>query len=380
MLMTERVCHKCFTDEGIKQYIKEHSQGVGCDYCNSNVKSHEIAEVIDYIHNCLLSEYEHPAECMGWNGKEGGYIGATTYDSYEILEEVGFETNSDELFESIASNLPTDHWCQRDPYQLRDREEATYTWANFTDLIKYKCRYMFLLHESMEKEKSLDRVLISSILDHILESFKCAELIRKLPKGTILYRARYYDQDKKFELKIEELAVPPTGITKSSRMSPAGIPMFYASDDISTSLREIKVQKGDNVAIADFVLESELQIIDLTAIPSMPSIFCEKSSHLRDQIYFLNQFLKDFIKPIEKDGREHIDYVPTQVVAEFCKYNLKINGQNIKGFKFPSSVSDRGISYCLFLSREDFGLYEREYYADKPDQIVFCNKIYLKYL
>ncbi len=247
MLMSQNVCLDCFDDDGISNFIHRYGKSNDCAYCESSSRSHKISDIIEHINNCLLSEYEHPVECMGWNGREGGYIGATTYDSYEILEEVGLETGSSNLFNDIASNLPTDMWCQREPYQLRNREEAAYTWTNFCELIKYKCRYMFLHHEDMENEKSFERVLVSSVLGHILHSFQTIKIVNKLRKGKRFYRARFYNPENKFELTTKELGIPPKGVPGSSRMSPAGIPMFYASDDMDTSIKEIKAETEDEV-------------------------------------------------------------------------------------------------------------------------------------
>lgn len=373
MLMTENVCHECFEDEGLINFIKRNGESGNCDYCdNKKIIVHQIAEVIDYINSSLFIEYEHPADCMGWNGREGGWQGSTVYDSYEILDHVDIGASSDTLFDTIASNLPSEEWCQRDPYQLRDREELTYTWSEFCNLVKYKCRYMFLEHEDREQEKSLERVLISRILYNITTSFKRINLMEILPKGTILKRARYYNSNDPFELTKEELASPPKGVTKSSRMSPAGIPMFYAADDYETAIKEIKIESGSQVALADFKLNEDIYIIDLTKALGIPSLFCEDRRHLRDDIFFLRDFIQDFCKPVTKDGKEHIEYIPTQIVTEFCKYKMIIDDKKIKGFKFPSSVSKGHNSYCLFLKREDFGIKERTYYQE-PKEVISLN-------
>jgi hypothetical protein len=47
-----------------------------------------------------------------------------------------------------------------------------------------------------------------------------------------------------------------------------------------------------------------------------PSLFDEQRRHLRAGLSFLHDFAADLAKPIEKDGREHIEYVPTQIVTE----------------------------------------------------------------
>lgn len=377
LLMTENVCHKCFENDDLKSFIKKYGKSKSCDYCHSKVKSHNIGEVVEYIHNCLLREYEDPNDCMGWDGREGGFQGASTYDSHEVLYEAGLETNSDEVFDAIAYNLPIELWCQRDPYVLSDRDEMVHTWEEFSKLVKYKCRYMFLEHETREQEKSLDRILISKILHRLAHSFKTIGLFTTIKKGTILYRARYYGDKYTFELTKEELGPPPIGVPKSSRMSPAGIPMFYATKEESTALDEISIEKGSQYAFATFVLKEDLTLIDFTKIPPLPSIFSENKADLRDDIYFLKKFLADFTKKIEKDGREHVEYVPTQIVSEFCKYNVTYKNQPIKGFIYPSAVTRGGTSYCLFLERKDFGIHDSTFFREQPT-LVECQSVTLK--
>ncbi len=61
--------------------------------------------------------------------------------------------------------------------------------------------------------------------------------------------------------------------------------------------------------------------------------------------------MRELSKPIEKDGREHIEYVPTQIVAEYLKYKCKSidsKRKRIKGILYPSSRCN-GISCALFL-------------------------------
>lgn len=377
LLMDEKVCYKCFSDDSLINFIKSNGKTKGCSFCKARATSHNIGEVIDYINDCISHEYENPVEEMAWDSAEGGYHGASTYDSWEILDEVGLEVNSDGLFDSIASNLPNDHWCQKHPYQLREHEEMLYAWEEFSKLVKFKCRYMFLKHEKREGIFRTERILISKILNRLASSFKSIDLFTTLGKGTVLYRARYYGGKHIFPLELSQLAPPPGERASNSRMSPAGISMFYVAKELETAYDEIGLKKGDQSALAKFVLKQDLVLIDLTKIPAIPSIFSELRN-LRDEIIFLHDFLKDFTKPIHKDGREHIEYVPTQIVSEFCKYNVKFKRKPIAGFIYPSATTKNGTSYCLFLSRKDFGIKESGSHYGKGKILVSCKSITLK--
>ena len=75
----------------------------------------------------------------------------------------------------------------------------------------------------------------------------------------------------------------------------------------------------------------------------------------------------------EKNGREHVEYVPTQIIAEYCKYSLKYGGFPIKGFRFPSSVYPKGISHGLYISRDECGVREDDS-SKTPEIILECEE------
>lgn len=368
MLLDGKVCHKCFDDTGISDFIKAEGKLKGCDYCKSKAKSHEISEVIEHINNCICTEYEDPANSMGWDGREGGYQGASTYDSSDLLDEIGLYIENDDLRELVVDNLVHELWCHREPYQLTTDEELIYGWERFSKTVKHKCRYMFLKHEKVEQERSLDKVLVSRILDILADLFINHDMVVTLKSGKKIYRGRPIENDS-FPMDLENLFSPPPELSKSSRMSPAGIPLLYAANEKETAIAEIGLKNSD-VVICKFEVLSDIQIVDLTKVPPVPSFFSHLSSRFsRPELIFLNNFLRDFIKPITKDGREHIEYVPTQIVSEYCKYNLKHKGKPIKGFAYPSSKHQDGISYCLFVDKYEAGA-KLSQYLTTPTQIL----------
>lgn len=375
MLLDQKVCYKCFENLDLQHFIKSNSTSAGCDFCRSKSKSHELSEVLDHIIQCIHSEYTDPVNEMGWNGREGGYIGAETLDSYELLERIGLVTNSDELFDVILDNLPSEIWCENEPYQLRDHEELNYTWKNFSDTVKYKCRYTFLQNEVAQNDRTLQYDLVSNILSQLSNFFEENNLIINLKKGTKILRVRKFDNDDPFELTLSEICTPPVSRTISSRMSPAGIPMFYGAKALDTAVKETGVQSGDEIVYAKFKLSQDCNIVDLTKLPEIPSFFSGRDSYSRSVLIFLHNFLADFVKPIAKDGKEHIEYVPTQILTEFCKYHFQKTNTPIEGFAYPSSVDELGIAYCFFADREQCGVPANSYVKKKQILELVSNSI-----
>jgi len=68
---------------------------------------------------------------------------------------------------------------------------------------------------------------------------------------------------------------------------------------------------------------------------------------------YLEDFVTDISKEIEKDGREQIDYVPTQIVTEHLRYvyNDENNGK-IYGLIYPSSKNKGKNSVVIFCENE----------------------------
>ena len=63
--------------------------------------------------------------------------------------------------------------------------------------------------------------------------------------------------------------------------------------------------------------------------------------------------MKEVTKPIVKDGREHIEYIPTQIVTEYFRHVLGNElGVEIRGVLYSSS---QNASTCcvLFCSNEE---------------------------
>jgi len=57
-------------------------------------------------------------------------------------------------------------------------------------------------------------------------------------------------------------------------------------------------------------------------------------------IRFLQAFVADVAKPIERDDRVHMEYVPTQVATEFVRV-FGVGGEQVDGIRYRSS---RGLS------------------------------------
>lgn len=343
------ICPNCVEDYALKEFIEQHASNTDCDYCNQTYDQPVCAEanaLIEHIAESISYEYEDPVHSVGYCSAEGGYL-LPTMDSSDLLCD--FELGE---FHEDASNALHGLWVEKDPYGDRPWEHMLSSWGAFADHVKHQQRFFFPRAPSSSSETPS-----ASILDEITQIAFDAGIIRTVATGTQFFRARQHPAGE-IPTQSSELGTPPTEIAlASNRMSPAGIPMFYAADDLATARAETEVRDPTKaeMTVGLFVVNTELHILDLADLPSVPSLFDEKRRHLRTGLKFIRAFADELALPIDRDGREHIEYIPTQMVSEYIRTVLKLpNGSSLDGIRYRSSKNPDGICVCLFLAHADF--------------------------
>jgi len=355
----EAVCADCMEDDFFTAYIKSNATIKHCDYCGQSSSvpiSVDVYEIIDRISDGLASEYNDAAdEPVPYESAEGGYQ-LPVMTTYELLDEVEFYAGNDELHDRIVSALPDYPWIRRDPMSLSKADALRYGWKDFCQSVKHRVRY--LLFPPSDNDYMTDGIRPEEMLDALGNVVTEIELFSDLPSGTQLHRARIHEPGRRLETALDLGPPPSTKARFANRMSPSGVSMFYAAFDEQTALAETNVRQnkgGAEATIAIFELIEDVSVLDLRQIPEVPSLFDgEEVRWKRPGLIFLNDFLEDFVKPIEKDGREHIDYVPSQIVTEYFRYRFSAEkGITLRGIVYPSSQTDTGAACVLFVSNED---------------------------
>jgi hypothetical protein len=353
--MTKHVCEECIDDRALQKVIQREAVALKCNYCERNSDGGPIAapisELMPLIREGIAMEWAHPGdEAVPWDSEEGRYI-VPVYDSQDLLESV-IDTASEELLLDLAHLLGDDEWCQKHAARLTRDEEWYLDWENFSDQVKHHTRYVFYRVEPEESDVYEPTRSPHEVLDTIGELVLEQDLVRTVAVGTTISRARPHGADEAFST-VNELGPPPTDVAiYSNRMSPSGIPMFYGSTSEDTALAE--VGGADFATVAEFLTLQPLLVLDLTCIPPVPSLFDEHINHLRPALKFLWNFTEDLSKRIEKDGREHIEYVPTQVATEYFRRVFRdLEDQELRGIVYPSSRHEGGVSWVLFFENDD---------------------------
>ena len=159
-------------------------------------------------------------------------------------------------------------------------------------------------------------------------------------------------QGKVINEKKRLVSPPEKDAIHPNRFSPSGISMLYTAFDSKTAILETISRENkdkDSITISKFKLKREIYVVDLNRLPKLPSIFDFKKVKKHYLIRFLYDLVRDFTQEIKKDGKEHIEYVPTQVVTEYFRYPFNKNRQNIiEGIVYPSSKNKSKSSSVIF--------------------------------
>lgn len=354
------VCADCVEDYALQKVVRDNLNSKTCDYCDETSESDLIAcsleHVTDHIERCLRRVYTDPAEVLPYDSREGGYQLGTIWYSRDLFSEVGLEIENEQLIEDIISFFDFVEWAKENWQILSPDERAKSGWGKFKHTVKHTRRFTFWSAEDdSEEDWHPDHWPIGNTLEEVASFIRNAELIKTIPLGYPFWRVRVHSESK--ELKMDkDLASPPlSSAIQTNRMSPAGISMFYGAEDYLTACVETldsKRTKGKAITGGYFRNTVPLNLLDLDALPFVPSFFDIERFELRYHLIFLHEFVKDLSAPIERDDRVHIEYVPTQAFTEYVRWEMQNKaGELIHGICYPSSKNDRKC-YVLFCGHD----------------------------
>jgi hypothetical protein len=225
-------------------------------------------------------------------------------------------------------------------------------WEEFAETVKHYRRYFFSEH-GVDTEDP-DYLTPGALLEAIGDTLRSGGLVRPLPDEPV-YRVRPHGLGE-HPRTAAELGTPPAAcIKKSSRMSPAGVPLFYGAVDPATATAEaLEANPGAAAAtMGTFHPRRPARVVDLSTSPEVPSLYDPERRHLRPGLIFLRHFVSEIAKPFVRDDRIHIEYVPTQVVTEWLRTSFDPGpGEPLAGILYGSSRNPGGVNVSLFIDND----------------------------
>lgn len=352
------ICSKCVEDEWLKQWICDTAEKKRCSFCGRRSKKDIAAHFEDFVEvvmNGIKFHWNDPDnEGIMYVSAEGGYQ-ASISDTSEVLWDLGVSEN-DAVVDALNRSIHDNGWVSRSYYTGSQEEILIDGWARFKDVIKHQSRYFFLSPNENDYAfgpEIAPHAMLDAIAGVILGDLADYELVRSISTDSELVRVRL---DQKRHHLASEIGTPPARFAnQSNRMSPAGVPMFYGAFDRKTALAETfdpEVHTGQIASIGRFRPVRDLLVLDLDKLPEVPSIYDEEGSYLIHPLSFLHSLAYDISKPIARDGREHIEYVPTQIVTEYFRRVFKVGGRHIDGLSYRSSKAKGKAAFVLFCENE----------------------------
>jgi RES domain-containing protein len=359
------VCRTCVEDGFLKTLIFRNRTATRCDYCNGKGMAAPVECLMDAISYGLHNEYNDFDSAGCPYGKEMPEIPADL--TVDALTSIPLECN-EQLLIDIADAFHNNQWVSAPGgwwAGSHAHDDLRWSWEGFARTVKHKTRFHF---GNNKDQASLGHreIAVGDFLPMLGQLFARRKLFKPLSEKTRLYRVRLREHGASWEMDAEQLGAPPAEITRAGRMNPAGISYLYTALSSSTAVAETVSRPPQSVAIATFAVSEQLTVLDLSKLPNEPSPFDAANRSVRDELIFLHRFVDDIKQPVQKDGSEHIDYVPTQVICEYFAqaYSLTTNeGTRIAGIKYPSAVHP-GHSNLVFFPRT-------ENYRDPFIHVVF---------
>lgn len=353
------ICPDCLESAALKKLAEENLDTDECDYCGregSRVAT-DTDVVMTRVGESFQSEYRDPVHELPYDSGEGGYQGEW-FDTYDLVDHLGEDIGHEDFVQDIILAFNTNGWCQRDYFTLRADQALSFSWQRFAEVVKYESRYLFLEHRDDDELREQHEVEPADMLRKLGDLVVEAGLIHELAPGTAIYRARGHHAGVAYT-QAADLRTAPREVAFANRMSPAGIPLFYGAFDADTAVREAwtgPARGRELVSVGRFRNSVLLSVIDLAALPAIPSIFDEARRHLRPPLRFLHEFSDRISAPVRTAARseaEMVEYVPTQVVSEYFRTTFARDyGEAVEGLLYRSAANEGGICCALFVEGE----------------------------
>jgi hypothetical protein len=353
------VCADCFSDPYIQEFIQKHEQQEVCSYCDPEKEEEECRAapanlILEYIEQCVLKEYTDAQNISHSYDRRG-------MEPEDLVTDLDILSDLDGNFRQELEYLFADKlWLPENFYDENTTEEVfEKSWRQFKQLVKRTSRFVFpqMKRDTSAMDHWEEQIDPYSILQWIHGMVSDFGLISELPVGTGLFRVRA-DSEQYFTA-LDELGTSPARLAKyANRMSPAGIPMFYASDDCDTAIKEVwNGRMGVKLSVGRFETKQSCQIFDLCDLPPVPTIFKQDATLDRiAALSFLHRFRRDISQPVTKSEKEHVDYVPTQIMTEYFRHIYRTQkGSSIMGVKYPSAYTGKPCYVMFWGHREDEG-------------------------
>ena len=297
------ICLRCIGDDFLRKVVaRAIDDQQECSFCGE-APAAEFDEFMEAFMVGVRHSFEQVDDAgMPW---DGGYV-FTTYEHYELPDLFSWVAGGDDeeaVREELRDRLVEKTYASRWWAELEPDEAFSTAWKDFREQILHRTRFVFWARKDPDEHYlGAGDISVAKVLEAIGRLLVEFDLITTLPARTVTYRARGHAQPEDSRTwGARQLGTNlPKNATSSSRMSPAGIPLFYGADDTETALAEVaRADDREFFTVGKFVTTEPMTVINLMQVPSVPSIFDPVLGGAQGKLRFLNELVDELRQPID---------------------------------------------------------------------------------
>lgn len=313
------ICKDCFRDEELRSEISANAVADGmCDVCG---KEGKVVDFMDFhsFFSTLLSLFS-----LSDN---------STKTVVDIIQDEWQIFRDKDVAKILLSDIITSYNLDYSIDTYVDYTEEIQTRIAVWDRLKKSVRENYRFFTNMDEFTKYDYLTAGKSL-HI---------------GQKLYRSRVTPIGQK-KIKCNKMGCPPKELAIAGRANPIGIPYLYLSDSAKTTYFEVRAVYLDKLSVGTFRIERDLKLIDFVYDVNLFLSYNDGNIPLKETIIkkkVIEAISSDLSKPLRRFDSE-IEYVPTQLICEYCRRVLDPDGAAADGITFESSLHKGGRNYVLF--------------------------------
>lgn len=332
------VCDNCIEEEALKKVVRDAlDYQLTCHFCGGDPAA-LLDVLLEAFFNGLRNEYRPvDEEAVIYDRREGGYQWDEKWDTWVLIDNYSYVFAHDDVLPAIKEVAHMLCWVRRDFVTRRRDVALNDSWQEFCEAVKHQTRYVFW-RLPIDEDLGAGEIPPARVLDEVGRLIKEHGLVRPFTTSEQIWRSQTHRSPSISHTAARLGTVPKERALAANRMSPPGIPRFYGAMDEATAIQEVVYKCRDfKVTWAQFELTHDISVVDLTDLPSEPSMFDPQLGSQRRYVRFLHTFVDHLSERVKY---KEIEYVPTQVVAEYLLHILD-NNERIVGLVYRSTFNGK---------------------------------------
>jgi hypothetical protein len=353
------VCWNCVADEHLKAIIGEKGVVQPCSECSTNTRkaftAEDLAELLDPI---LQEHYAHGREVQQF-GDDDDYWWEQEGDPLSHIVQVALDEDLSFYNEIVDALIENDGARPQDGEEPFFSNEINYVHARLRTYLLHD-RWGFVT-EDLKHNKRFFSSAAKELFDDLFSDIEARKywdvaqrkdvtVVRELPEGFELFRARVCDSNEELKNALKDslknIGPPPPARARANRMNVDGVAVFYGALESETCLAELRPNIGSEAAVITVRITKALRLLDFTKIKDSGralSYFQPDFNEQAEKNIFLRQLGSLISQPV-RPGRES-DYLITQTMAEYLAH---VHAKPFDGLLYKSVQKKGGTNIVLF--------------------------------